>query len=239
MTKKIFLSIIIAISTISLAFSQSSTKNNKCCDKSINEKQKTKQVFELIKLSYPMDALEPVISKETMAFHYGKHLQGYVKNLNELIKGTDYEYMSLEDIIIASNKNKDAKIFNNAGQTLNHNLYFTQFAPNKGGEPNGKLLDAIKKKWGSFENFQKEFNSNGNSLFGSGWVWLSSNCSGELFITKEANGSNPVIHGYTPLMGVDLWEHAYYLSYQNRRADHIKDIWSIIDWDIVSSRYKK
>lgn len=190
-------------------------------------------VHELIKLPYEKDALAPVISAETIDFHYGKHLQGYVTNLNNLIKDTEFENQSLEDIV----KKSEAGIFNNAGQILNHNLYFTQFAPNKGGKPSGKLLEAIEKKWGSFEDFQKEFETAGATLFGSGWVWLSAKSGGELVITKEANGSNPVVHGYTPLFGIDVWEHAYYLSYQNRRADHLKDVWSIVDWDVVASRY--
>ena len=189
--------------------------------------------FELIQLPYAPNALEPAISAETLSFHHGKHLAGYVNTLNSLIEGTELADASLEEII----RKSEGPIFNNAGQTLNHILYFSQFGLGKGGQPTGKLLDAIVAKWGSFEAFQQEFLTACTTLFGSGWAWLSAKEDGELVITKEANGSNPVVHGLRPLFGVDVWEHAYYLSYQNRRADHIKDIWAIVDWDVVASRY--
>lgn len=189
--------------------------------------------FELITLPYAADALEPAISAETITFHHGKHLAGYVSTLNSLIEGTEYANLSLEEIV----KKSEGPIFNNAGQLLNHNLYFTQFAPNAGGQPTGKLLAAIEKKWGSFEAFQAEFLTACTTLFGSGWAWLAADDEGNLEITKEANGSNPVVRGLRPIMGIDVWEHAYYLSYQNRRADHIKDVWSIIDWNVVAERY--
>ena len=189
--------------------------------------------FELIQLPYAPNALEPAISAETLSFHHGKHLAGYVNTLNSLIEGTEFAEASLEDIV----RKSEGAIFNNAGQLLNHNLYFTQFAPNAGGAPKGKLLDAIVAKWGSFEAFQAEFLTACTTLFGSGWAWLSAKEDGELVITKEPNGSNPVVHGLRPLMGIDVWEHAYYLSYQNRRADHVKVVWAIIDWDVVASRY--
>lgn len=189
--------------------------------------------FELLTLPYADNALEPVISAETIAFHHGKHLAGYVSTLNTLIEGTEFADASLEEIV----KKSEGPIFNNAGQLLNHNLYFTQFAPNAGGQPTGKLLAAIEAKWGSFENFQAEFLTACTTLFGSGWAWLACDAEGNLEITKEANGSNPVVRGLRPLMGIDVWEHAYYLSYQNRRADHVKDVWNIIDWNVVASRY--
>lgn len=189
--------------------------------------------FELIQLPYAADALEPVISKETIEFHHGKHLQAYVNNLNNLIPGTKFENAPLEQIVAES----DGGIFNNAGQILNHNLYFTQFSPGGGGEPKGKLADAIKATWGSFENFQKEFNTAGAGLFGSGWVWLAKDKDGKLSITKEPNGSNPVAKGLTPLLGFDVWEHAYYLDYQNRRPEHLTALWKIVDWDAVGKRY--
>lgn len=189
--------------------------------------------FELIQLPYAPDALAPAISAETLSFHHGKHLAGYVNTLNSLIEGTEFADASLEEIVCKS----EGALFNNAGQTLNHNLYFTQFAPNAGGAPTGKLLVAIEAKWGSFEAFQQEFLTACTTLFGSGWAWLAAKADGELVITKEPNGSNPVVHGLRPLMGIDVWEHAYYLSYQNRRADHIKDVWGIIDWSVVASRY--
>lgn len=189
--------------------------------------------FELIQLPYAPDALAPAISAETLSFHHGKHLAGYVNTLNSLIEGTEFADASLEEIVCKS----EGTLFNNAGQTLNHNLYFTQFAPNAGGAPTGKLLAAIEAKWSSFEAFQQEFLTACTTLFGSGWAWLAAKADGELVITKEPNGSNPVVHGLRPLMGIDVWEHAYYLSYQNRRADHIKDVWGIIDWSVVASRY--
>ena len=189
--------------------------------------------FELIQLPYAPDALAPAISAETLSFHHGKHLAGYVNTLNSLIEGTEFADTSLEEIVCKS----EGALFNNAGQTLNHNLYFTQFAPNAGGAPTGKLLAAIEAKWGSFEAFQQEFLTACTTLFGSGWAWLAAKADGELVITKEPNGSNPVVHGLRPLMGIDVWEHAYYLSYQNRRADHIKDVGGIIDWSVVASRY--
>ena len=189
--------------------------------------------YELIQLPYEPNALEPAISAETLSFHHGKHLAGYVNTLNSLIEGTEYAELPLEELV----RKSEGPIFNNAGQLLNHNLYFTQFAPNKGGQPSGKLRDAIVAKWGSFEAFQQEFLNACTTLFGSGWAWLAAKEDGELVITKEANGSNPVVQGLRPLFGVDVWEHAYYLSYQNRRADHVKDLWAIVDWDVVASRY--
>ena len=199
----------------------------------ITDKKEEIMKFELIKLPYAADALEPVISKATIEFHHGKHLQAYVNNLNNLIPGTKFENAPLEQIVAES----DGAIFNNAGQILNHNLYFTQFSPNGGGEPKGKLADAIKATWGSFEDFKKEFNAAGAGLFGSGWVWLAKDKDGKLSITKEANGSNPVAKGLTPILGFDVWEHAYYLDYQNRRPDHLNALWQIVDWDAVGKRY--
>jgi Fe-Mn family superoxide dismutase len=189
--------------------------------------------FELIKLPYATDALEPVISKQTIELHYGKHLQGYVNNLNNLIQGTEFENADLETTV----KKSEGTVFNNAGQVLNHNLYFTQFSPDGGGQPSGKLAATIDAEWGSFENFKKEFESAGVSLFGAGWVWLAEDESGKLSIVKEANGGNPLTKGLKPVLGFDVWEHAYYLDYQNRRADHLKELWKIIDWKVVEQRY--
>lgn len=189
--------------------------------------------FELIKLPYATNALEPVISQQTIELHHGKHLQTYVNNLNNLVPGTKYENMDLISII----KDSEGGVFNNAGQILNHEIYFTSFSPNGGGEPKGKLAEAINLQWGSFENFKKEFNAAGAAVFGSGWVWLAKDGSGKLSIEKEPNGSNPVVKGLTPLLGFDVWEHAYYLDYQNRRADHLAELWKIINWNVVSARY--
>lgn len=189
--------------------------------------------FELVSLPYATDALAPVISKSTIEFHHGKHLQAYVNNLNNLIPGTKFENSDLETIV----KESDGAIFNNAGQVLNHNLYFTQFSPKGGGKPSGELAKAIESQWGSFEEFQKEFVNGGVTLFGSGWVWLSKNKEGKLFITKEANAGNPITKGLTPILGFDVWEHSYYLDYQNRRVDHLNELWKIVDWSVVEKRY--
>lgn len=198
----------------------------------INKNEKIMK-FELVKLPYETNALEPVISKQTIELHHGKHLQAYVTNLNNLIPGTKFENADIETII----RESDGGIFNNAGQILNHDLYFTQFSPKGGGEPTGKLAEAIKSTWGSFDSFKSEFEAAGVSLFGSGWVWLAKDKDGKLVITKEANGSNPVKNGLVPILGFDVWEHSYYLDYQNRRGDHLKALWKIIDWDVVGKRY--
>jgi len=199
----------------------------------ITDKKENVMKFELIKLPYATNALEPVISKQTIELHHGKHLQTYVDNLNKLVPGTQFENSELVSIV----KNSDGGIFNNAGQVLNHNLYFTQFSPNGGGQPTGRLAEAINSQWGSFDNFKKEFEEAGTSLFGSGWVWLAKDNNGKLSIIKEANGSNPVTKDLTPVLGFDVWEHSYYLDYQNRKADHLKELWKIIDWNVVGERY--
>jgi Fe-Mn family superoxide dismutase len=188
---------------------------------------------DLIQLPYAANALEPVISKQTIEFHHGKHLQTYVNNLKSLIQGTPFESADLETIV----KSSDGAIFNNAGQILNHNLYFTQFSPTGGGKPSGRLAQAINTAWGSFENFQKEFEIAGTGLFGSGWVWLAAGNDGKLSIIKEPNAGNPVTKGLKPILTFDVWEHAYYLDFQNRRADHLKSMWNIMDWKTVESRY--
>lgn len=195
--------------------------------------QKKAMNFKLIDLPYATDALAPVISEETIRFHHGKHLQAYVNNLNNLVVGTPFEKADLETIV----KESDGVLFNNAGQVLNHNMYFMSFKPNGEGKPSGDLAKAIDEEWGSFENFQKAFITASTSLFGSGWAWLAKDKHGKLVITKEPNGSNPLAHGLTPILGFDVWEHAYYLDYQNRRPDHLNALWSIINWEEVGSRY--
>lgn len=189
--------------------------------------------YELISLPYAADALGPVISKETIGFHHGKHLQAYVNNLNAAIEGTPYEEMPLEEIV----KTSEGGVFNNAGQILNHNLYFTQFrAPRADNKAVGKIATAIEAQFGSFEAFKEEFVKKGATLFGSGWVWLSIDKDGKLVITQETNAGNPVQRGLKPLLTFDVWEHAYYLDYQNRRPDHLSALWQIIDWDAVNGR---
>lgn len=192
--------------------------------------------FNLMALSYAPEALEPVISKETIGFHHGKHLAGYVNNLNTLLEGSPLSELSLEEIVLKA----DDGILNNAGQILNHNLYFGQFAaPKADNKPTGQLAEAIVRDFGSFEAFKEEFQKKGATLFGSGWVWLSADKDGKLVITQEANAANPFQKGLKPLLTFDVWEHAYYLDYQNRRPDHLATLWQIIDWDIIENRYNQ
>ena len=201
-------------------------------------------MFTLIDLPYALDALEPVISARTLEFHHGKHLQTYVDNLNKLIAGTEFESMTLEEIVARSASlpaPTGNPIFNNAGQVLNHNLYFTQFCPrhsrlDRESAPTGPLKDQIEKQWGSFETFQKEFVAKGVGLFGSGWVWLQADDAGTLSIGQYAGADNPVAHGLRPILTFDVWEHAYYLDYQNRRAAQLEALWGIVDWKVVEER---
>ena len=190
--------------------------------------------FELITLSYEANALEPVISAQTIGFHHGKHLQGYVNNLNAAIEGTPFAEKDLVEIV----KTATGGMLNNAGQILNHNLYFQQFrSPLAGNKPTGVLAEAINAQFGSFEEFQKAFVQAGATLFGSGWVWLSADADGKLVITQETNAANPVQKGLRPLLTFDVWEHAYYLDYQNRRPDHLNALWQIVNWEVVAERY--
>ena len=180
-------------------------------------------MFTLIQLPYAMEALEPVISAETISFHHGKHLQAYVDNLNKLLPGSGFEGLSLVDIVRQA---PAGAIFNNAGQILNHEMYFTQFKPASEAAqgPTGALAAQIEKQWGG--------------LFGSGWVWLSADADGSLVISQEQGASNPVVKGLKPLLTFDVWEHAYYLDYQNRRAAHLSALWPIVDWKVVEGRFE-
>ena len=192
--------------------------------------------IEMPVLPYAANALEPVISEKTINFHYGKHLQNYVNTLATLVKGTEFESKSVEDIVKSA---PDGPIFNNAGQTLNHAFYFGQFmAPQKNNMPQGKIAEAINVAFGSFDEFKKQFSQAAATLFGSGWAWLSQDKEGKLVITKEPNAGNPLRHGNNPLLGIDVWEHAYYLDYQNCRVDHIAAVWDIINWKVVENRLK-
>lgn len=184
-------------------------------------------------LPYAPEALAPAISPVTIDFHYGKHERTYIDNLNKLIDGTEYADMELEDII----RKADGALFNNASQAWNHIFYFFSFAPDGQKAPDGDLADAITRDFGSFEKFKAAFVDAGVKLFGSGWVWLSRDDEGKLHITAESNAGNPLRSGLTPLLTFDVWEHAYYLDYQNRRADALNALWNIVDWDIVASRY--
>lgn len=198
-------------------------------------------MFELLLLPYAENTLEPIISANTISFHHGKHLQGYVDNLNKLIQGTEFENKSLEEIVKTAPN--PGPIFNNAGQILNHNLYFEQFqAPST--QTDEQILAAapalskqIIAQWGSIDAFKKEFESNGATLFGSGWVWLSKKEDGTLLITQEPGANNPITKGFKPILTFDVWEHAYYLDCQNRRPTHLLAIWNILNWKIIETRF--
>lgn len=193
-------------------------------------------MFTLIELPYPVDALEPVISARTLEFHHGKHLRGYVDNLNKLLPGSGLEELPLEEIV----KKAQGALFNNAGQILNHNWYFGQFAPKPSKTaPGGRLLKQIEKQWGGLDAFKAEFEQKGVGLFGSGWVWLQADAAGVLSIAQYAGADNPVAHGFKPILTFDVWEHAYYLDYQNRRAAHLAALWPIVDWEKLTKAFEK
>ena len=191
--------------------------------------------FELMALPYAPEALEPVISAATLGFHHGKHLLAYVNNLNAALPGSGLEGLPLEEVVLKA----QGGLLNNAGQILNHNLYFGQFtAPKADNAPTGRLARAIDEAFGSFDAFKEAFVKAGVTLFGSGWAWLSADADGKLVITQEPNAANPVQRGLRALLTMDVWEHAYYLDYQNRRPDHLAALWQIIDWDVVTGRYE-
>ena len=187
---------------------------------------------ELPALPYALNALEPVISQETLEFHHGKHHNTYVTNLNNLISGTEFESMSLEDIV----KKSSGGIFNNAAQVWNHTFYWNCLSPNGGGAPSGSLADAINQAFGSFDEFKAAFSKSAATNFGSGWTWLVKNGSGGVEIVNTSNAAAPITDGHTALLTVDVWEHAYYLKYQNKRGDYLNNILSIINWEKVESR---
>jgi len=186
-------------------------------------------IFELYTLPYT--ELGGAVSANTLAFHQGKHLKAYVDNLNKALPGSGLEGKSLTEVVCKA----QGGMFNNAGQVLNHVMYFEQFAP-QGNEPTGELKALLERDFGSVEAFKTEFAQKGATLFGSGWVWLSLDGDGKLVITQETNANNPVLKGMKPLLTFDVWEHAYYLDYQNRRADYLAALWKVIDWNVVASR---
>lgn len=192
-------------------------------------------MIELPKLPYELDALEPYISKRTLEFHYGKHHQAYVNKLNELIKGTDFEGKTLEEIIKAS----EGAIFNNAAQVWNHTFYWEGFSKKPKTAPTGKLVEAINKKWGSFDKFKEDFNQKAVGVFGSGWAWLVVNKNNELQIIGTSNAQNPLTTGEKPILTSDVWEHAYYLDYQNLRAIYMENFWNLADWSLIEKRFEK
>ncbi len=187
--------------------------------------------FELPPLPYAPEALEPVISTQTISFHYGKHHQAYVNNLNNLITGTRFENASLEEIVMQS----EGAIFNNGAQVWNHTFYWEGLG-GKGGSPEGKLLKKINDAFGTFENFKEVFADAAVKLFGSGWAWLVEDAEGILKIVQTSNAGNPMRDGLKPLFTCDVWEHAYYLDFQNRRPDYVKSFWDIVNWDKVGER---
>ncbi len=188
--------------------------------------------FKLMNLPYDLTALEPHISKETLEFHWGKHHQTYVTNLNNLVKGTEMEgETNLIKIILAS---KQGPIFNNSAQVYNHNFYWYSLSPNAGGQPTGKLLEAINQKWGSFDAFKEVFTKCAISTFGSGWAWLVQNKDGGLEVVSTSNAGNPITNGEKPLLTCDVWEHAYYIDYRNARAKYVDAFWSLVNWKFVA-----
>lgn len=192
--------------------------------------------FSLIELPYAADALAPAISADTLSFHHGKHLQAYVNNLNAALPGSPYEGQALEDIIVSA----EGPVFNNAGQIFNHNMYFSQLRAKKegAGRPAAALAAAIDAAFGSFEAFQAEFAKQAAGLFGSGWLWLVADAAGSLSLLPCRNAATPLEAGLKPLLTADVWEHAYYLDYQNRRADYLAAFWDIIDWSVVERRFQ-
>lgn len=184
-------------------------------------------------LPYAMDALQPHISKETLEYHYGKHHQAYVTNLNNLIKGTEFESATLEEII----KKSSGGVFNNAAQVWNHTFYWNGLKPNGGGAPSGALADAINAKWGSFDNFKAEFTKSCVGNFGSGWTWLVKKADGSVDIANTSNAATPLTGADKPLLTCDVWEHAYYVDYRNARPKYVEAFWSLANWDFAAKNF--
>jgi len=189
--------------------------------------------FELPPLPYAKEALAPTISAETLDYHYGKHHQAYVTNLNNLTKGTEFEGMTLEEVIMKSS----GGIFNNAAQVWNHSFYWNGLSPTGGGEPGGALAEAIAASFGSFEEFKKLFTTAAATNFGSGWTWLVKNAEGQLEIYNTSNAGTPMTAGKKALLTLDVWEHAYYIDYRNARPKYLEEIWKLIDWGFVAANY--
>jgi len=190
--------------------------------------------FELPPLPYAKDALAPHISEETLEYHYGKHHQTYVTNLNNLVPGTEFEGKSLEEII----KTSSGGIFNNAAQVWNHTFYWNSLSPNGGGEPTGELANAINRTFGSFEEFKEAFTKCAVTTFGSGWAWLVKNPNGTLELVSTSNAGCPLTEGQTPLLTCDVWEHAYYIDYRNARPKYLEAFWNLVNWDFAAKNYQ-
>ena len=190
--------------------------------------------FHLPELGYQVTDLAPMMSQQTMSYHYGKHYQTYIDNLNRLIDGSEYEGLDLYDIV---RKTPEGVLSNNAGQVLNHQLFFEQFAPTKGAkQPSGELLFLIEQSFGNFDAMREKMDKAGKAFFGSGWVFLAIDNAGKMQVLSLPNGDNPVRHGLKPVLAIDLWEHAYYLDYQNRRAEYLENFWLIVNWHVISKR---
>jgi len=187
--------------------------------------------FTLPPLPYAMDALAPTISQETLEFHYGKHHQTYVTNLNNLVAGTEFESATLEEVV----KKSSGGVFNNAAQIWNHTFYWNSLSPNGGGEPGGKLADAINAKWGSVAAFKEAFNKSAAGNFGSGWTWLVKKADGTLDIVNTSNAATPLTTDDVPLITCDVWEHAYYIDYRNARPKYLESYWNIVNWDFAAA----
>ncbi len=184
-------------------------------------------------LPYEKTALEPHISAETLEYHYGKHHQTYVTNLNNLIAGTEFESLSLEEIV----KKSSGGIFNNAAQVWNHTFYWNSLSPNGGGEPTGALADAINKTFGSFAKFKEELTKTAITTFGSGWAWLVKNADGSLALVSTSNAATPLTAGQTPLLTIDVWEHAYYVDYRNLRPKYVEAFWNLVNWEFAAKNF--
>ncbi|MBR5854688.1 MAG: superoxide dismutase [Paludibacteraceae bacterium] len=190
--------------------------------------------FRLPELGYQLTDLAPMMSKQTLSYHYGKHFQTYVDNLNRMVNNSHFEGLSIEDIV---RKAPEGPLANNAGQVLNHQLFFEQFLPAKDAKiPSGELQFLIEQSFGSFDAMREKMNKEAKSFFGSGWTWLAMNEEGKMIVLSLPNGDNPLRHGWKPILTIDLWEHAYYLDYQNRRTEYLENFWLLINWRVISKR---
>jgi Fe-Mn family superoxide dismutase len=198
--------------------------------------------FELPELTYPYDALEPHIDARTMEIHHTKHHQAYISKVNAAIAGTGHEGKTVEDLVAGiADLPEELKtpVRNHGGGHANHKLFWTVMGPGKGGEPSGNLADAIQSAFGGFDGFKEKFTAAATGRFGSGWAWLSVDGSGKLVVEDTPNQNSPLMHGHTPILGIDVWEHAYYLNYQNRRPDYVTAFYNVIDWDAVAGRFQE
>ncbi|MBD3616764.1 MAG: superoxide dismutase [Gracilimonas sp.] len=197
--------------------------------------------YSLPDLPYDYDALEPHIDARTMEIHHTKHHQGYTNKVNAALEGHEFAELDIEEVLRRIDEvpaDKKQAVINNGGGYANHKLFWTILSPNGGGNPDGELADAIKKTFGSFDKFKEEFSNTAGSRFGSGWAWLSVDGRGNLVVHSTPNQDSPLMEGYTPILGLDVWEHAYYLNYQNRRPDYISSFWNVVNWDQVAKNYK-